>query len=124
MAPQPIVPAKMSMCKLFDDTRLAVVHVDGEEVEVEIDPEHGPKLLRLDGSTGSPNDTQRMPCCPPSDRPRWGQGGNSKPWKYWTATEREIAVYVAAKKNKRFREWQAEGVRFPDCSGMSSSAFG
>lgn len=119
MAPTTTI-AKMSLCTMYDDGKLAIVEIDGEHIEVEIDPNEGPKLLKLDGTPGSPNDVQRLPFCPPGDRPR-SNNGNWKPWKYFTATEREVAVHIAAKRNKASLEMKAAGVKAP--AGISSAAF-
>eukprot|EP00931_Biecheleriopsis_adriatica_P011241 TRINITY_DN112313_c0_g1_i1.p1 TRINITY_DN112313_c0_g1~~TRINITY_DN112313_c0_g1_i1.p1 ORF type:complete len:139 (-),score=17.01 TRINITY_DN112313_c0_g1_i1:15-374(-) len=108
-------PAQMSRCTLYDDVKSVMVEVDGEQVEVEIDPEEGPKLLRLDGNPGGPNDIQRFLHTPPTDRPRCS-AGNPKPWKFWTATEREVAVRVAAKKNKARLANKASGVQIRDAT--------
>lgn len=118
MAPTTAI-AKMSQCTMYDDSKLAIVEIDGQQIKVEIDPDEGPKLLKNDGTQGGPNDVQRLPFCPPGDRPR-SNNGNWKPWKYFTATEREVAVHIAAKRNKAAREMKAAGVKLLG----SSTAFG
>ncbi|CAK9060110.1 unnamed protein product [Durusdinium trenchii] len=111
MAPTTAI-ATMSRCTMYDEEKLAIVEVGGQQVQVEIDPEEGPKLLKLDGTPGGPNDVQRLPYCPRGERPR-SNNGSWKPWKYYTATEREVAVLIAAKRNKAALELQAAGVKLP-----------
>eukprot|EP00930_Biecheleria_cincta_P022713 TRINITY_DN16545_c2_g7_i1.p1 TRINITY_DN16545_c2_g7~~TRINITY_DN16545_c2_g7_i1.p1 ORF type:complete len:147 (+),score=32.48 TRINITY_DN16545_c2_g7_i1:126-566(+) len=80
------------------------VYVQGQAVPVEIDPEAGPKLLKLDGSPGGLNDTLQMgglgtkPGLSGALRGVYGVS-QRKSWKTMTSTERNIAVITAAKKN-------------------------
>eukprot|EP00913_Durusdinium_trenchii_P024070 g22606.t1 len=73
MAPTTAI-ATMSRCTMYDEEKLAIVEVGGQQVQVEIDPEEGPKLLKLDGTPGGPNDVQRLPYCPRGERPRSNNG--------------------------------------------------
>eukprot|EP00930_Biecheleria_cincta_P033240 TRINITY_DN23012_c0_g1_i1.p1 TRINITY_DN23012_c0_g1~~TRINITY_DN23012_c0_g1_i1.p1 ORF type:complete len:167 (+),score=30.25 TRINITY_DN23012_c0_g1_i1:30-503(+) len=91
-----ITETQQAFCKHCDEVTVVTVVVGGEEVQVEIDPETGPVLL------GRRGEFQHRPDHLPHrqlDRPRV-DGSNKKPWKEYTATEREVAIHIAAKKNK------------------------
>lgn len=85
---------------------MVVVVVDGEEVSVEVDPDTGPVLLGNRGEFQHKPDYQPYRHLPPPDlRQTWcdrpsSNSGIQKPWRNYTATERKVAIYTAAKKNK------------------------
>eukprot|EP00930_Biecheleria_cincta_P051117 TRINITY_DN36279_c0_g1_i1.p1 TRINITY_DN36279_c0_g1~~TRINITY_DN36279_c0_g1_i1.p1 ORF type:complete len:121 (-),score=21.04 TRINITY_DN36279_c0_g1_i1:44-406(-) len=108
-----------SCSTLYDDVTSVTVMVNGEAVEVEIDPEGGPKILTVSGTPGGPNDFQKFCHCPPGDRARVSPG-NDKPWKYFTSTERELAVHIAAKKNKQRKALMDAKAQLLDVSATPS----
>eukprot|EP00930_Biecheleria_cincta_P033241 TRINITY_DN23012_c0_g1_i2.p1 TRINITY_DN23012_c0_g1~~TRINITY_DN23012_c0_g1_i2.p1 ORF type:complete len:153 (+),score=26.68 TRINITY_DN23012_c0_g1_i2:30-461(+) len=77
-----ITETQQAFCKHCDEVTVVTVVVGGEEVQVEIDPETGPVLL------GRRGEFQHRPDHLPHRQLEY------------TATEREVAIHIAAKKNK------------------------
>merc|ERR1712196_642142 len=101
----------MSLSK--QEVSLLTVDEDGEEVEVEVHPLTGPILLTGRGEPGNRPDAHGeghglggSHACPDlrgeifgGGRPRLG-AGMAKDWTLFSSTEKEIAIRIAAKKNK------------------------
>ncbi|CAJ1334466.1 unnamed protein product [Effrenium voratum] len=80
--------------------RNVMVDVDGEMVEVEIDPKYGPRIYKVDGSPPGPNDFFSLPRSARSTLDMSTYNGHDKDWTFYTSTERNICVLQAAKINK------------------------
>eukprot|EP00930_Biecheleria_cincta_P095235 TRINITY_DN8721_c0_g1_i1.p1 TRINITY_DN8721_c0_g1~~TRINITY_DN8721_c0_g1_i1.p1 ORF type:complete len:202 (-),score=40.49 TRINITY_DN8721_c0_g1_i1:107-673(-) len=121
-----------------ENVKNVVVIVDGEEVLVEVDPGTGPRTLAA-GFEAKENHWQRSTHLETSDwrytdAPRVHSGSRrNKPWKCMSSTEREVAIHIAAKKNKQ-RQALADtpgfrmmgnaplGLLFQDASGRHEAA--
>eukprot|EP00434_Breviolum_minutum_P002900 symbB.v1.2.002549.t1/scaffold136.1/size304296/2 len=79
---------------------VVTVDVDGEMVQVEIDPKNGPKVLKVDGSAPGPNDFFKLPRSARSTLDMSTMNGHDKDWTFYTSTERNLCVLQAAKINK------------------------
>lgn len=84
-------PTGFSKSNLYDGLRSVVVHVGGSEEEVPMDPQRGPMVMQLDGTT-THLQTVRGIC-----------GGGQvaeKLWDQMTATEQTCALHICARKNR------------------------
>mmetsp|Transcript_43375 Transcript_43375/g.124111 ORF Transcript_43375/g.124111 Transcript_43375/m.124111 type:complete len:99 (-) Transcript_43375:30-326(-) len=57
---------EFSRCKAYDGITSVKVDVNGIEEEVIIDPELGPRILKVDGSPGGMHDVNRLPVANPA----------------------------------------------------------
>mmetsp|Transcript_85435 Transcript_85435/g.178489 ORF Transcript_85435/g.178489 Transcript_85435/m.178489 type:complete len:120 (-) Transcript_85435:277-636(-) len=94
---------EFSRCTTYDGITSMKVDVNGITEEVEIDPELGPRLVKVDGSAGGPHDVNRLPIATPA--PVIGMDGSGhvglkKPWKMYTSTEMKVCIMQAARINR------------------------
>ncbi|CAE8613626.1 unnamed protein product [Polarella glacialis] len=86
---------------LYDDVTSVMIDVDGQQVEVQIDREEGPRVVKIGGGPPGPNDFVKIPQ-PFKAHPNMSSAPNNlmtKSWGCFTTTERKQAVYMAAKIN-------------------------
>mmetsp|Transcript_43376 Transcript_43376/g.124113 ORF Transcript_43376/g.124113 Transcript_43376/m.124113 type:complete len:114 (-) Transcript_43376:37-378(-) len=100
---------EFSRCKAYDGITSVKVDVNGIEEEVIIDPELGPRILKVDGSPGGMHDVNRLPVANPA--PVIGMDGSGhvglkKSWKLYTSTEMKVCIAQAAKINRSRRALQ------------------
>eukprot|EP00930_Biecheleria_cincta_P026273 TRINITY_DN18541_c0_g2_i1.p1 TRINITY_DN18541_c0_g2~~TRINITY_DN18541_c0_g2_i1.p1 ORF type:complete len:192 (-),score=30.68 TRINITY_DN18541_c0_g2_i1:184-759(-) len=110
------------------ETTIATIDVDGEEVQVEIHPVTGPVLLDARGDPvtrpdchGEGHGLAGHGTCTllrgeifGGGRPRLG-AGFAKNWKDFTATEKKIAIHIAAKQNKARLALKHSGAKQMEC---------
>eukprot|EP00930_Biecheleria_cincta_P064716 TRINITY_DN50357_c0_g1_i1.p2 TRINITY_DN50357_c0_g1~~TRINITY_DN50357_c0_g1_i1.p2 ORF type:complete len:163 (-),score=33.99 TRINITY_DN50357_c0_g1_i1:79-567(-) len=91
--------------------RIVKVDVDGEEEEVELDEERGPRVRHQDGSFdyGLLNYSQ-------VHHNGRNTGRQEKTWTYLTSTEKTIMLHMVAKRNRRLKEHT--GVYQPSASAI------
>mmetsp|Transcript_86287 Transcript_86287/g.155425 ORF Transcript_86287/g.155425 Transcript_86287/m.155425 type:complete len:118 (+) Transcript_86287:112-465(+) len=89
-----------SRSTLYDDVNSVMIDVDGQQVEVQIDREEGPRVVKIGGGAPGPNDFVKIPKPFKSHLDMSAPNNLTKSWGCYTSTERKQAVYMAAKINK------------------------